>query len=320
MNIMRYRNSIIFAISLIGFYILFFFLNKQNFYVQDGATIINQGKERALENGDISFAEGKTKIMYIGNSKILSGFVPSLFDSLSGNSTYSINYAMGGQDLENVFYQLAKTETKPDVLVLQRPWVKDISASLENQEKLLTMDKLIPFRNYIRNVFLFLGRAKTNGYSFQEFYDISKQSSEDMIANRGYYFIASQALYPDAKLPADYQLAGDDTSKFEPHVIQTEGPIFEKINNWATENKVHVLIGMDFMRRLEAPIGQKSFIANRAVLEEYPYLHVLESAPYVRMENEYFSDPVHLNPTGARLFTRSLHESIGATIQTIAQQ
>ncbi|MEL7534893.1 MAG: hypothetical protein AAFN10_26560, partial [Bacteroidota bacterium] len=213
---MSYRNSIIFALSIIGFYVLFFVLNQQNFYVQDGATIINQGKERALKNGDIAFAEGKTKVMYIGNSKILSGFVPSLFDSLNGNNTYSINYAMGGQDLENVFYQVAKSEIKPDVLVLQRPWVKEVSASLENQEKLLTMDKLIPFRNYIRNVFLFMGRAKTNGYSLNEFYQISKQSCEDMTANRGYYFIASQALYPDAKLPADYQLAGDDTSKFKP--------------------------------------------------------------------------------------------------------
>lgn len=127
-----------------------------------------------------------------------------------------------------------------------------------------------------------------------------------MLSDRGYYFIEGQSHFPNHRLPDDFALQNDHPERTYRRKVSVDVPAFGQLIALLELCDVQVLLIPPYFRDGEYAPPHSNSDALQS-LARYPRLAVLAPA-YWLLPNRYFSDPVHLNPDGAELYTRMLWE------------
>lgn len=286
-------------------------------YIRPGAKIIYNAKARAMrhpEAGVRLFSTGASvRVLVMGNSKMLAGFNPAVFDQAAGQGVSSFNAGLPQDprflpDLEAI---LAR-EDRPTHVLLTMSWYDPAA-----QEDSLTgdgqvMEAIFPFHHLPRDLTLFALRARARG-GLKAFYRQGPQSISDMLAARGYYFIEGQSHFADHRLPPDFRLDSDTPHVPYARVGDASKPEFQRLCTLLHEHHVPAIYVPLHSRVGEfAPATQNDAWA-RAVAG-CAELSIL-GPDYWLFPNSDFADPVHLNPEGAADYSRRLAELVGPVLR-----
>lgn len=296
--------------ALLGLLWLIFFAAWYQFpYIRPGAVVIYAAKESSERQGTVFPANvpRSRRLIVFGNSKVLTGFIPAVFDrevqtQLPG--LYSVN--MGKPD-ESEFVSdleiLAAKGQLPRHIVLTLPWSVGPPNSILNNDEALAAT-LFPFRHLPRDFFLFSALAPGRG-GFRAFYRYGRAAARRMAADRGWYFIEGQSHYPADRLPDGFHLPSDTPETVYEPAFLPRGEDFARLCTLAQRYGLEFFIAPGYHRTGERapPPAQAVTVAQR--LGAYPYFTVLGPS-YFLFPPDLFSDPVHLNPRGALLYTREL--------------
>lgn len=289
---------------------LFQFLWVSFPYVRNGTRVILDAKKQVIAGGEVfpKEADAKYRIAVFGESRILCGFIPEQFDEANGGRTVSYNLGMPGDPkfVHNLELMIERGSIPTHVFLLV-PWPeKEFEPTVWKwfQSDDLIMDRLFPFRTMPRDLSVFLALARTRG-GVEAFYAQSRQYAVTMLADRGYYFIEGQSLFPDHRLPDDYSLP-DDSDSPQIRTVLAEGPYFARLEQLVQDYSLKIYLIPGYVRaRAYGPPSAANEEATRKQLESHPGFGVL-GPNYYRYPNSLFSDNVHVNPDGARRYTDDL--------------
>lgn len=287
-------------------------------FVRPGADLVYAAKQDAIDRGQIfpSTAPGVRRVIIFGNSKVLAGFDPALFDRLSGGSLVSYNMGLpAAQHFLHELERLCARDQAPTDVLLTVPWAASAPPSLtENllDEKWLR-ERLFPFHSFPRDATLFLLRARERGGA-AAFYAQTRGDVQAVLESRGYYFIEGQSHFKDHRLPPEF-VAASDTPEETPRrrdAIGTSGPEFEALRALVATHHLRLFFVPSYFREHEFadPGGPDEELARR--LASFAEVRGPE---YLRLPNELFSDPVHLNPEGARRYTEHLASLLASDLR-----
>ena len=130
-----------------------------------------------------------------------------------------------------------------------------------------------------------------------------------MDADRGYYFIAGESHYPNDELPSDFKLDTDEPNTVKDRKVPTDLASFRRLNELANTYNFRVLLVPTYYRpgQFAAALGLNSAAVDR--LRPFDRFTVLGPDYYI-LDRKYFSDLLHLNRTGARLYTKKLADLV----------
>jgi hypothetical protein len=281
-------------------------------YIRNGSRcVIDAKRDRMVRSPMYQQApQGVARLMVCGNSHALCGFKPDLFDKLSGGKVYSYNLGLPG---EKKFLPLLRSAIDagnvPTHLFVMIEWdPREFKPSIWHWVKsdAAWADQLIPFRTLPRDFLSFWSSARKHG-GLSAFYDFTKSTVDQMLAERGYHFIERSSLFPDHRLPDDFTTIFDDPKAVQVRNVLCRGPEFEEIQGLAEKHQFHVYLIPQIVRErlmAEPPTINADTVA---AFEGHPRFHVL-GPDYKRYSNRYFSDELHLNPEGAEIYTNNLWE------------
>ncbi len=270
----------------------FFWVWRTFPYIRPGAVIVTEAKRGALP-----FPEAvpqSRRLVVFGNSKVLTGFLPEEFDRASGGRFYSWNGGLPGEThFLGEMERLIRMRQVPGHVLLTVPPAEEAASDEQ------IMDEVFPFRRLFRDSLVFCGMSVSRGGP-RELYRFGEESARRVGLDRGYYFMASHSRYHGNRLPAGLVLPSD-----RPGWANGERAGFggtQELERW---------------RALSRKYGFRLYLAPR-----YYRTHEFGAAPggqgiagipalgpeYFRYENKYFSDPVHLNREGAKVYTRQVAE------------
>ena len=149
----------------------FFILYRRFPYLKNGADLVFAAKLKWEGGGSIFPADPQVlRLAIFGNSKILAGFVPFLFDQMAAADNLkvsSFNSGFPGSDLLIPPLQaMCERGQAPNILLLTLPWRPD--PPRRSLFRIVTDDHavieaLFPFRSMARDVSSFLLNAPRNG-------------------------------------------------------------------------------------------------------------------------------------------------------------
>lgn len=317
---------------------LFQFLWVSFPYVRNGTRVILDAKKQVIEAGEVFPQETNAtyRVAVFGESRILCGFLPEQFDAANGGRTVSYNLGMPGDPafVRNLEIMIERGSVPTHVFLLV-PWPRDefeptVWKWFQSDDEI--MERIFPFRTMPRDLFVFFALARTRG-GVEAFYQQSRQYAVTMLADRGYFFIEGQSLFPDHRLPDDYSRPEDSDA---PHVrtVVAEGPYFQRLQRLVRDYGLRIYLIPGYVRdRAYGPPSLANEQATRKELEPHPGFCVL-GPDYFRYPNSLFSDNVHVNPDGARRYTQDLwnvthalfedrqanREEVGSWIRASAQR
>lgn len=289
-------------------WILFFFADSALPYIRPGAEVVYAAKSEVIQTGALFRPDAHVKLVIVGNSQVLTGFKPELFDSLSGATVSSYNiglpdFLMFAGNLEN----LCRRGETPTHVLLMFPWAdgEESSFSLFHPgiDDNRVISQLFPFRKLPRNLLLFAARSRSRG-GLRAYYADCRRQSQVMLDQKGYYFIEGQSHYPEHRLPDDFRLQRDDPSQPFVRSVSTNSLEFRRLSAIVEKYGVKVIFVPRYFR--EGEIGPAAPVsAITANLSSHPQISVQGPDCWL-LPNRYFSDPTHLNPEGAEHYTRRL--------------
>jgi hypothetical protein len=276
-------------------------------FIRPGAEIINESKIAAIGQGELFPPQAALRLAVFGNSRILSGFIPERFDRGVGGGIASFNLALAGNSyFLDELDRLVHSGNPPTHVLLQSVWD---SADAESLWGAIKQDRAIikwafPFRTMPRDAVLFavLSRSR-NGLA--AYYRKSAEIVQTMALDRGYFFIESQSHFAGHRLPDEYLLPTDTPNVVYPRPVTTSGPAFDRLLRLArTYDFEVILIPDNFRRRAFAPPPPRNDKVDLA-LAPFEGFHRI-GPDYFLFDNSHYSDPVHLNPEGAGIYTDAL--------------
>lgn len=255
----------------------------------------------------VRFTENtKNRILIFGDSRILSGFIPELFDD-SDDATRSFNFGLPATvHFLSVLEDIVKSGQIPTHVILTVGWSQDNMDGFDNvspddQKKLI--DSLFPFRMLPRDLTLYLIRSRNRGGIFK-YYRYGSQCVKNMLADRGYYFIEGQSMYPDHRLPEEFRLKKDRPDRILTRRFDIGSRIFKRLRELHIQHGINFYIVPCYYRK--GSYAEPPAQSNTAeVFKEYTSFRVI-GPEYYLFPNKYFSDPAHLNPEGAEVYTKKL--------------
>ncbi len=288
------------SLMLLFFWIVFYLAYVFFPYIRPGDKIMYAAKTASARKRFSFPPQAAYKVLIFGDSKVLCGFMPAVFDSCFSGQVHSINAGLP-EIKDFLFYLrcLIADNTIPTHILLTSPW-KDTAENLKPDN----MDLVFPFRNILRDFVLFLMRSRSYGGP-GAFYRYGKHAEMQMVADRGYFFIEGQSHYPNHRLPDDFTQASDRPDSIAQRNILPAGPIFNELLALATRYDIKIVFIPTYYRTHQfAPVEAQ----NRAsVASLAPYSPVRIAGPdYVQLDNRFFSDPNHVNPSGAALYTKAV--------------
>lgn len=299
-----------------GLWLLFNAISEALPYVRPGAEVIYNAKTLLIRGDPLFRRDAAIKLIVFGDSKVLSAFQPDLFDAPSRGVISSYNLGLPG-DLHflEILESLCQRGERPTHVLLMYPWSdepeKQRNVFRMGIEDSRVMDELFPFRKMPRNLMLFAVRSQSRGGVFAH-YEESRRQAVSMLDKKGYYFIEGQSHYPNHRLPEDFRLQKDDSTRPFLRHAKTNVPAFKRLEVLVERFNIRVIFVPVYHREGEfAQPGQRS--AMEAALVTHPQFSV-RGPDYWLLPNRYFSDPVHLNESGAEHYTRRLWELIGSEL------
>ena len=307
------RPALGFAILWIAFYGLF-----RGFpYLTSGAEVIYQSKLRQEIHGSI-FPPGhdSRRVLIFGDSRILAGFMPDLFDRLAEADNLHVRSYNSGYPGKTTFVpqlkQIVRNKSNiPDVLLLTEPWGStpaglNIFHPFPNDFEIAS--RLFPFRNLLRDTLSFLVTSREHGGPLN-YYRESRENDAKMLQDRGYYFISEQSHYPGNRLPDDFHLGSDKPGVIQLRVADPDSRELSELNWILKSNHIACYYVPVYLRRGEAapaPDVDQSFAD---LLRRYTPCKML-GPDYYLYPNRMFSDLAHLNPEGARTYTETIYHLV----------
>lgn len=309
------RHAGIFVLILVGIWVAFYTASRALPYVRSGHDLIYALKEARAREG-VVFPQDvdAIRVVVFGDSRVQAGFKPELFDQLSAGRAYSFNMGLPNErrfmrELE----ALVRRDQAPDIVVLTVPWSTEAEPGLLERlgDDKYVLEQLLPFRTFPRDLALFAIRSATRGGLF-EYYDAAIGFVESAERDRGYFFIEGMSHFLDHRLPDDFTLDIDDTTVAEPREVETQGPLFDRLVELKKQEGFEVVFAPTYYRatfRAPAPSDD----AVKRALSPYGFIEL--DRHYWLYPNRLFSDPVHLNPGGADVYTRDLWNLLAPLIE-----
>jgi hypothetical protein len=305
--------------SLGGFaalWLFFYFLFLAFPYISSGSDIVYRAKLRLEQNGEV-FPKGlrAQRILAFGDSRILAGFIPDQFDAFArhdSRDTYSFN---SGFPARGTFVPQLKTMADrgqaPDLVLLTLPWQEakggfDPFDVAGNDHELV--ERLFPFRYFVRDLASFLLASPAHGGPV-DFYDLSRRSVDRMMESRGYYFITEQSRFAGESLPDNFHLDTDKPGVVDPSREKSAlgSAELQQLRETVTQHHISCYYVPYYLRQgayAQPPPHDDQFA--RLIEQRLP-CEVLGPRYFV-YPPDVFSDPVHLNPRGAHIYTEALYQ------------
>lgn len=303
-----------FGYLLAALWVAFYLSSRALPYVQPGSVIIYAAKENLERGGELYPASvpSSSRLLIFGNSKVLTGFVPAAFDSLLCLPIYSYN--MGKPDESHFaadLEYLARRGQTPRRILLTLPWSLDPAISPAGDSEI--MDRLFPFRRLPRDLILFFLLAPRHG-GLAASYRYAGQAVRTMERDRGWYFIENESHSANNRLPDKLRLGGDRPGTIDDPAFAPRGIEFKRLNDLAEKFDIGMYIVPSYHRVGELAPSPEVASGVAARMRAFPRFKVV-GPDYFLFANRYFSDPVHLNPEGARLYTRKLAEIMAPVLR-----
>jgi hypothetical protein len=298
---------------------LFFYTLSAAFpYLAPGSLIVYRAKLNIEQHGEVFPVNAHAqRLLIFGDSRVLTGFIPDEFDRLAASekrAVYSFNSGFPGHnDFVHQLKVMAGRGQAPDTLLLTLPW-NDARKGIDpfnivgDDHEFAT--KVFPFRFMIRDVIRFLLASRERGGPVQ-FYATSHRTANQMLEDRGYYFIAEHSRFAGDRLPDDFSLDTDrpgvvEPSRARPPMKSTE---LEELRNTITQYHISCYYVPYYERRnayAPAPPTDEEFAH---LIESQLPCKVL-GPRYFSYQPEMFSDLFHLNREGAKVYTQALYRLV----------
>jgi hypothetical protein len=306
------------ARSLVVFFVLwaiFYGLFRAFPYLSTGSEVIYRSKLNQEINGSI-FPSNTTarRLLICGDSHILAGFIPAEFDRLAaadGFDFYSYNsgYPARWSFVPELGKMVEKSSGVPNILLLTMPWgtaKRGFNGFRLLQDDHDIADRLFPFRYLIRDTLSFLVTSKGHGGPWK-FYGESRHNDAEMIQDRGYYFISELSEYPNNTLPDDFHLATDQPDVVADRSADSQSEELRALNRIVDEHHIQCYFVPTYAR-----VGQQALPPDidrsfAEFLNRYSSCKLL-GPDYYLYPNRMFSDAVHLNRQGAKLYTKDIYK------------
>lgn len=302
---------------LVGFAILwaiFYGLFRAFPCLSNGAGVIYSSKlDQELHSSIFPANPGTRRVLMFGDSRVLAGFVPDIFDHLAAADGLNItSYNSGYPGIATFVPQLKiMVENKsnvPEVLLLTNPWestVHGFNAFHPLPDDHDIVDRLFPFRNLLRDSLSFLITSREHG-GVLNFYRESRLSVAKMLQDRGYYFVVEQSHYPNNSLPDNFHLSSDQPDAVALRNADVDSSQLLEFNEIIRKHHIQCYFVPNYLRegsQAPAPAVDGSF---EVILERYTSCRML-GPDYYLYPNHLFSDVMHLNPEGAKVYTEVLY-------------
>ncbi len=297
------RSFLLFAGLFASVWLLLFVSYEKLRFVRPGSDLVSLEKTDTLAKQKLFTGHEKYRVIALGNSKTLASFKPDVFDRAFGGSVRSYNFGLPGEPrFLPVLETILQSGNRPTHLLLQLPWASDAD---DRQPPLLKDDNrilqtLIPFRSFFRNLALFTFQSRHAGFVAEWRHVKSEVESVDL--NRGWYFISGQSHDPGNRLPPDFALPSDTPHQPLARSVDTSGAEYAELQKLARRYHFQVLIVP-----WSARVGEFAPAADDGtrVVSQQPYIAAL-GPNYWLFAPTLFSDPVHMNPGGAELYSTRL--------------
>lgn len=313
MNYRSFRLSFaIFAIAAAVVWLSLFGLYKRLPYVENGADAVEQSKWWMAQSSKM-FAPGDSiRVFAFGNSKMLAGFHPAVFEAAVGANIKAYNLAIPGDDrfLELLEAALSNGNVPTHVFLQFLPQSRDSSllALIRDDNKIV--NRLFPFRKFVRNAVIFLYESRAAGGVLAQYKSNTAQVRQ-VLEDHGYYFIKSQSHYPSDRLPDGYSLPTDRPNEILKRTIgssDTSDLEFARLARLAERYDFQIVV-VPVVYRL-GEYSEPAAMDGEATmaLKPYPRVHIVGPTYWVYPASE-FSDPTHLNVGGADRYSKELAQS-----------
>jgi hypothetical protein len=306
------RGFLYFAVLCAVVWISLYALYVRLPYLQSGSDIVAMTKRSHSLTHPLFDTDAQTRILVFGDSKTLAAFNPRVFDDqlaqdgVSGK-VQSFNEGLPGERRFVVYLeQLLASGVRPTHVLAQfSPVEADHETTWSEwlQHDKMIVDTLFPFRTLPRNLALFLFSASGHG-GIPESYRESTRLAEQVIRDRGYFFIRGQSHFQGDRLPDDYTLATDTPTGTFSRAIDTTPIAFARLSALSRRYGFRVIF-------FPAPYRTGEFasaaIRDPAVagISAWPKF-AIAGEDYWLMPPRYFSDPIHTNTSGAAIYSARL--------------
>ncbi len=314
----RLLRSVAFASAIFIAIYLFFLTFSISFpFIKAGADLVEKLKHDLARHGDPFQAVGKAdpvrlRVMAFGDSKILTAFVPAVFDSELASaglsSVISYNFGLPGDhrfvaDLE----LMAARGVAPDIALLTVPWPAEpdpgtgIFRFIDNDQEVL--DGLFPFRRFPRDFLIMAMESRGSFQSFRQLYYENGRTIQQVAKDRGYYFIARQSHFSKDELPPGLRLPHDTPFSTSPRDVP-RGSVYKELSTVMAARNIRCLFIPLYFRNGEFALPPATNIATVKMLAGSR--SDIVGPDYFLYPNNFFSDPTHVNSRGADVYTRTV--------------
>ncbi|UCC39603.1 MAG: hypothetical protein JSV96_17785 [Candidatus Aminicenantes bacterium] len=304
--------------------------NKAGSIYKDGASIICESKRNFVRSGNLIYTENNKNILFMGNSRVLSGIQPLLFDSLSGGETLSYNLALPALSIGPYYFQLRdylENYPPPDCILLELKintgrnlalfdhyanqgtsgWKEMYSYLLNVENKGAVLNYFFPIRMYKNYIPKYLLYSIFDHDALSKTHKHNMSIVNQMMADRGYYLIKEQALFPDLRLPEGYGIKKRERAKKGFQFDPFKDPYVKKFFNLTQERKIRVQLIQPVYRINQFLQYETVPYQFQIILEKFKNVIVAPNGWKAKFyDNSYFADLVHLNPEGAQRYTREI--------------
>jgi hypothetical protein len=308
----RWSSGPLWTLSLFAvLWLIFFILYRRFPYLKNGSDVVFSAKLRWEASGPIFPADSHVlRVIIFGNSKVLAGFVPSLFDQLAAAANLkvsSFNSGFPGSDLVlPPLKTMCERGQAPNVLLLTLPWTGDpprrsIFHFLPDDHDIVQW--MFPFRNLARDFSSFVLHAPSRG-GISAYYKEAEGDERIAIVQRGYYLITEQSNFPGGRLPDDFRLASDKPNTVSVRTAPARSSQVTELNQLVRQYHIRCYYVPEYLRIGEA--AATTYDQPFATLVEQATSCKLLGPDYYLYPNRFFSDQTHLNRAGAEVYTEEL--------------
>ena len=295
-----------------AFWLIFYALERGFPFLKNGSDIVFSAKLRLERTGEIFPSDPKVqRVLIFGNSKVLAGFLPSLFDRMAAAGKLKVSSFNSGFPGSDEFLpelkNLCERGQAPNVLLLTLPWGEDPPRrNLFHlvQDDHAIVEELFPFRFWLRDLTSFLMAASSHG-GIRSYYREAQNDAREVVSDRGYYLITEQSRFPGGRIPDDFHLASDQPGRKAVRAAPAQNMQTKELNQLVRQYHMRCYYVPYYLRIGEAapPAAyNQSFAAAAASATSCTLL----GPDYLLYPNRLFSDQTHLNTAGARVYTEAL--------------
>jgi hypothetical protein len=281
-------------------------------FIRPGSDLISIAKFEQLSRQHLFDPGDKMRVLVFGNSKTMAGFRPALFDSLMGPQVRSVNLAIPG---DSRFLPVLKAAlaagNRPTHVVLTEPWDEvqrppTVLARLIDDAALVSA--IAPFREFPRDLVLFVFQSHLMTAEYRHV----RGEVDQMLRDRGWYFIKSQSHYANDQLPAGYRLPTDSPNALYQRRLVDRSLVHDELFALARQYGFTIVF-VPLNKRVGEAAPPPAVDARRVkVISRDPHV-VIIGPDYYAYPAPSFADPVHLNPAGSVHYTRDLAQLFRAT-------